>query len=290
MDHDIDKDLLREFHAQAASIMPHAINELSRRCHAASYNAGWWHDPMSGVGYKPGDNPEGASQILIDVKAAFFPYVVGTKLMLMVSEVAEAMEGHRKGLSDDKLPHRSMIEVELADALIRICDLAGALGLDLGGAVVEKMGFNLSRPDHQVATGASRAANCIKGRVMAEVDFKGLWQRAQDNRGKIDACPCHVFPANTVVQFGGKVTCERCGGTMGLVEAFRYVQGYEAAGGLANDIWPNFREPTTEPTKRRGVCPRCSGNGYIEPRPQDYFDCDMCEGSGELEFVPLPSR
>ena len=70
-------------------------------------------------------------------------------LMLIVSEIAEAMEGHRKSLQDDKLPHRSMLEVELADALIRLLDLAGGLGLDLGGAYKEKMDYNESRLDHQ---------------------------------------------------------------------------------------------------------------------------------------------
>ena len=70
-------------------------------------------------------------------------------LMLIVSELAEAMEGHRKGLQDDKLPHRSMLEVELADALIRLLDLAGGLKLDLGGAYVEKMTYNEIRADHK---------------------------------------------------------------------------------------------------------------------------------------------
>lgn len=121
------------------------------------------------------------------------------------------------------------------------------------------------------------------------VDFRAIFDRVNKNRGKLDACPCHVFPANTVVQLGGKVTCERCGGSLGLIEAFRYVQGYEAAGGYANDIWPGYRE-ASEPPKRRGVCPRCGGNGYLEPRKGDYFDCDVCDGSGELLFVPLSSR
>ena len=70
-------------------------------------------------------------------------------LMLIVSELAEAMEGHRKGLKDDKLPHRDMLEVELADALIRLFDLAGGLKLDLGGAYVEKMIYNENREDHK---------------------------------------------------------------------------------------------------------------------------------------------
>lgn len=70
-------------------------------------------------------------------------------LMEIVKHLARAMEGDRKSKMDDKLPHRPMIEVELADALIRICDMAAGLGLDLGGAVAEKMEFNAAREDHQ---------------------------------------------------------------------------------------------------------------------------------------------
>jgi NTP pyrophosphatase (non-canonical NTP hydrolase) len=106
-------------------------NELVRICHGASKAAGWWNDLQTGAP-------------LIER-----PHVVGEKLMLVVSEVSEAMEGHRKNLPDDKLPHRPMVEVELADAVIRIADLAGALGLDLGGAIAEKMAFNATRPDHK---------------------------------------------------------------------------------------------------------------------------------------------
>ena len=39
--------------------------------------------------------------------------------MLTISEIAEAMEGERKNLMDDHLPHRKMAEVEIADAYIR---------------------------------------------------------------------------------------------------------------------------------------------------------------------------
>lgn len=115
-------------------------------CHTASADAGWWGprvilDP---------DFPEQRVDVAhVREGTAFGKNIVGTKLMLIVSEVAEAMEGHRKGLMDDKLPHRPMIEVELADAVIRIADLAGALGLDLGGAIDEKLAFNAQRPDHK---------------------------------------------------------------------------------------------------------------------------------------------
>lgn len=46
-------------------------------------------------------------------------------LQLVSTEIAEATEGERKGLMDDHLPNRKMGEVELADALIRVLDLAG---------------------------------------------------------------------------------------------------------------------------------------------------------------------
>ena len=77
------------------------------------------------------------------------PREVGTCLMLIVSEVAEAMEGDRKGLMDDHLPNRPMIEVELADALIRILDLAGREGLDIAGAIHDKLIYNQNRADHK---------------------------------------------------------------------------------------------------------------------------------------------
>lgn len=113
--------------ARIAPDMAHLVDV----CHNASVHAGWWHDLET-------------SEYLI-----FRPHIVGEKLMLIVSEIAEAMEGHRKNLMDDKLPNRKMIEVELADAIIRIADLAGVLELDIGGAIVEKLAFNAQREDHK---------------------------------------------------------------------------------------------------------------------------------------------
>lgn len=75
---------------------------------------------------------------------------VGELLMLVVSELSEAMEGHRKNLMDDKLPHRKMFEVELADCVVRLLDMAGGMNLDIGGAYVEKMNYNAVRKDHQI--------------------------------------------------------------------------------------------------------------------------------------------
>lgn len=49
-------------------------------------------------------------------------------LQLVNTEIAEATEGERKNLMDDHLPTRKMGEVELADAFIRLADLAGRYG------------------------------------------------------------------------------------------------------------------------------------------------------------------
>ena len=74
----------------------------------------------------------------------------GELLALIHSEVSEALEGERKDLMDDHLPHRKMAEVELADAVIRIMDYAAGFNYDLGGAIVEKMEYNSRRKDHTV--------------------------------------------------------------------------------------------------------------------------------------------
>lgn len=104
------------------------LNELAAECHKA--NATWWHDPATGERLQRNK---------------------GELLMLMVSEISECMEGERKSLMDDHLPHRRMAEVELADTLIRIFDYAGAYGYDLDGAVAEKRAYNAQRADHKPA-------------------------------------------------------------------------------------------------------------------------------------------
>lgn len=103
-----------------------SLNRLAAEIHAANHH--WWHDLVTG-------------EKLVRNK--------GEMLMLMVSEIAEAMEGERKDLMDDHLPHRKMAEVELADAIIRILDYAGAYGFDLDGAVHDKRVYNAQRADHK---------------------------------------------------------------------------------------------------------------------------------------------
>lgn len=88
-------------------------------------------------------------QMLVQMKTTIQINLYLKKIALIHSEVSEALEGARKNLMDDHLPHRKMIEVELADVIIRVADLCGALKLDLGGAVVEKLEYNANRADHK---------------------------------------------------------------------------------------------------------------------------------------------
>ena len=106
---------------------------LRQRCHGAALKSGWHHDPVTG------------QRRTFQENHALFP----VRLMLIVSELAEAMEGHRKSLKDDHLPDRDMAEVELADAVIRIFDWAGEMGYDIGSAIAEKLAYNAQRADHK---------------------------------------------------------------------------------------------------------------------------------------------
>ena len=97
--------------------------------HTTATEAGWYTDPTTG---KP-------------VERNF-----GEVVALMHSELSEALEAHRKGLMDDKLPHRNGMECEFADCIIRILNTAAALGLDVAGAVIEKNRYNKTRADHKL--------------------------------------------------------------------------------------------------------------------------------------------
>jgi transcriptional regulator with XRE-family HTH domain len=98
----------------------------------------------------------------------------GERLMLVVSELSEALEADRNGkwapkttsgvtaddepitiklcgdvsLYSDAYENeiRGTVEEEIADAIIRICDIAGVYGIDLDWHVAAKMAYNKTRP------------------------------------------------------------------------------------------------------------------------------------------------
>lgn len=64
---------------------------------------------------------------------------IGEALMLIVTELAEAMEAYRK--QDDE-----NFKEELADTFIRLFDLCGGLNVDIQGEILKKSEKNKNRP------------------------------------------------------------------------------------------------------------------------------------------------
>lgn len=103
------------------------------------FNTQWWLDPTTG-------QPKERN--------------VGEMLMLATSELAEALEAHRKNKMDEHLPQFHGIDVELVDCIIRCLDLLGARyiqqlnsagpGHYTPGEVFEaKCKYNSERADHK---------------------------------------------------------------------------------------------------------------------------------------------
>ncbi len=78
-------------------------------------------------------------------------YFKGTRLALQTSEISEALEAIRNSppgapKMDDHCPELTNIEIEMADAVIRIMDMAQFYGYRLAEAIIRKHAFNVGRP------------------------------------------------------------------------------------------------------------------------------------------------
>ena len=110
------------------------IDQVAQECYERAEANGWHHDfaDISDLG--------------------FVREWIGNKLMLVVSELTEAQDELRNGHSVDGVYYGEDgkpegFPVEMADALIRIFDLLGVLGLTatVSDRIQEKLDFNDSR-------------------------------------------------------------------------------------------------------------------------------------------------
>ncbi|NUF08919.1 hypothetical protein [Snodgrassella sp. ESL0324] len=129
------------------------INDLSKSIYKHNSEVGWWDD-LAAKRFRK-DNisdidhlPEGYKSEVLDSINTSINLIITQKLALIHSEISEALEGLRKDLKDDHLPQYDMFAVELADALIRILDLAGAFNIPIGNIMMEKWDYNTKRVDH----------------------------------------------------------------------------------------------------------------------------------------------
>jgi len=102
---------------------PLHIDMIQHDAHMTAKRKGWWDEPSE----------------------------PGTKLMLIVSELAEALEELRDGhtvqeirFGPDGKPEG--FTVELADAVIRLADFCGRYQLPLPAALRVKLAYNATRP------------------------------------------------------------------------------------------------------------------------------------------------
>lgn len=102
------------------SVIIDGINTARDACHYTAVEKGWWRTTRS--------TPE--------------------CLMLMVSEISEALEEYRNNAEayyvKDGKPEG--VAVELADAMIRILDYCGFYNINIGEIMIEKMRYNETRP------------------------------------------------------------------------------------------------------------------------------------------------
>ena len=88
-----------------------SLNELSELCHRIAKEKGFWDKERN----------------------------IGEALMLIVTELAEAMEAHR-------MQDQANFKEEIADAFIRLLDLCGGLGIDIEEEIHKKSTKNKNRP------------------------------------------------------------------------------------------------------------------------------------------------
>jgi len=95
--------------------VPRTIADWVRECHLAAREKGFWEKERN----------------------------IGEMLMLIVSELGEAIEAHRT--DNFGIGKKDTFEDEIADTVIRLFDLCGGLEINLEGQMEWKIAFNKNR-------------------------------------------------------------------------------------------------------------------------------------------------
>lgn len=102
-----------------AALVLGVIDGLVNQAHGNSKSKGFWDEPLN----------------------------TGQAVALIHSEVSELLEAIRNGNPfDEHCPEFTSAEIESADIVIRVMDLAGGRKWRLGAAILAKMKFNQGRP------------------------------------------------------------------------------------------------------------------------------------------------
>lgn len=110
------------------------IKELCKEAHENARKHGFWED-WDSICWEDGLDRNEASTLDIQ---ELFNSAIAKRLMLIVSELGEALEALR---NDD----RENFAEELADVAIRLADLCGGIGIDLESEIKQKMEKNRKR-------------------------------------------------------------------------------------------------------------------------------------------------
>jgi NTP pyrophosphatase (non-canonical NTP hydrolase) len=137
-----------------------SFRAIQKQTYATAVEKGWWNDTEADPdAVTIAEQHVGLSEALERLRTGKRPdhsswwnkedfsreaEVVAQKISLVHSELSEALVGYLD--PSDKIEGFTSMEEELADAIIRMMDMAEHYGWDLAGAILAKMEYNADRP------------------------------------------------------------------------------------------------------------------------------------------------
>ncbi len=114
-----------------------AMDDLIADAHARAIRKGWWELTIMEGG---------------DGSALLAPFNLPERIALIHSEASEALESYRRDeplvwfrVKEDGTQKPEGLAIELADVVIRVADLCGAMNIDLDKAILLKSAYNETR-------------------------------------------------------------------------------------------------------------------------------------------------